>query len=529
MGFWDRSLLICKSLCDYGHQSVRHLSQQLGLSKSSVHRLRQARERRSGFPEATLWDTEAGHQWLTRLVVATLYTFGLKRGVGMDTLSEFFVRLRLQHHLGCSPTALRGVMQALETSLMETAQAWEQAGTPTGEGREIIGAVDETFLEHMLLVFMDLPSGYLLVEEVAAERTYATWKAVVDERLKSLGATVLYLVSDRAKALIQLAETGFECLSMPDFFHCLHDIVKSYSLAIGRQLRHAQQELAHVETRLTRCLDRAPGCQANEERALLVAARCAEVQRWTEVQRTYHNHLETLSLALHPFDLADSAAQTSTQVARRLQVEVEAIEALAARHQLPACHAVRSKVRKQLPALAALVDFWWAGVEQDLEHAGLSTPWRTWAREYLLPLVSWEHQAAHTRCARRKARLRKAAAASQTALDTHVLTPRLPRQALEEWQAWATQRVRAFQRTSSAVEGRNGYLAHMHRNQRGLPRKRHKVWTVLHNFACRALDGTTPATRFFGRAFPDLFETVLPYIAALPRPRQRKHGVGRRG
>lgn len=128
----------------------------------------------------------------------------------------------------------------LEKTIVETAQAWEKEGTTTGEVRDIIGAVDETFLEHMLLVFMDLPSGYLLVEEVAAERTDATWKAVVDERLKPLGATVLYLVSDRAKALIQLAETGFECFSMPDFFHCVHDIVKSYSLAIGRRLRHAQ-------------------------------------------------------------------------------------------------------------------------------------------------------------------------------------------------------------------------------------------------------------------------------------------------
>jgi hypothetical protein len=521
MGFWDRSLLICKSLCDYGHQSVRHLAQQLGLSKSSVHRLRQARERRRGFPEAALWETEAGHQWLTRLVVATRYTFGLKRGVGLETLSEFFVRLRLQHHLGCSPTALRGVMQALEQNVMETAQAWEQAGTTTGEGREIIGAVDETFLEHMMLVFMDLPSGYLLVEEVAADRTYTTWKAVVDERLKPLGATVLYLVSDRAKALIQLAEMGFECLSMPDFFHCLHDIVKSYSLAIGQKLKQAQQALTQAEA----CLAKRPD---NRESALLVEAQHAAVTRWAEVQRTYRQHLATLSLTLHPFNIDDATPQTSMQVARRLHAEVEAIEALAAHHQVPTCDAARTKVRKQLPALAALVDFWWAGVEQDLEHAGLSTSWRTWAKGYLLPLVYWEHQAAHTRCARRKARLRKAVAASQMAFDTHVLTPRLPRQALEEWQAWATQRVRAFQRTSSAVEGRNGSLAQMHHNQRGLPQKRYKVWTVLHNFDCHALDGTTPAMRFFGRGFPDLFETILPSMAALPRPRQRKHGVGRR-
>ena len=167
-----------------------------------------------------MWETEEGRRWLTRLVVATLYTFGLKRGVGLDTMSEFFARLRLETQVGCSPSALRGVMQTLEAAILETAEAWEQDGVADGEVREIIGAVDETFLEQMMLVFQDVPTGYLLLEDVADDRTYATWKALVDERLKALGTGVLYLVSDRAKALIQLAEKGLECLSMPDFFHC---------------------------------------------------------------------------------------------------------------------------------------------------------------------------------------------------------------------------------------------------------------------------------------------------------------------
>ena len=94
-----------------------------------------------------------------------------------------------------------------------------------------------------MLVLMDLPTGYLLLEEVAEDRTYATWKAVVEGRLKALGAGVRYLVSDRAKALIQLAEQGLECLSMPDFFHVLHELVKSYALAIGRRVRHAHKQL----------------------------------------------------------------------------------------------------------------------------------------------------------------------------------------------------------------------------------------------------------------------------------------------
>src|SRR5713226_318300 len=265
MGFWDKSLRIFKCLCDHGKQSVRHIAHKTGLSKSSVHRLQQAMERRDRHPESWWWETEEGRQWLTRLVVAAPYTFGLKRGVGMDTLSEFFARLRLETQVGCSPSALRGVMEALAVAIVETAGAWEQDGVAAGEVRDIIGAVDETFLEQMMLVVQDVPTGSIVQEEVADDRTYATWKALVDERLKTLGTSVLYVVSDRAKALIQLAEKGLECLSMPDFFHLVHEIVKSYSLAVGRRLSQAHKDLAQAEAVLESCSGLAQGAEAEAE------------------------------------------------------------------------------------------------------------------------------------------------------------------------------------------------------------------------------------------------------------------------
>ncbi len=227
---------IFKSLCENANQSIRQLARQTGISKSSVHRLKKAIERRDHSPESWLWETEDGRRWLTRLLAATLYTCGLKRGVGLETMSEFFTHLRLTTQVGCSPAALRGVMAVLEAALLETAGAWEKDGRAEGEVRESIGAVDETFLQRMMLVFMDLPTGYLLLEAVAEDRTYATWKTLVDERLKALGTEVWYLVSDRTNALIQLAEKGLECPSMPDVFHVVHEIVQSYSLAIGRCL-----------------------------------------------------------------------------------------------------------------------------------------------------------------------------------------------------------------------------------------------------------------------------------------------------
>jgi hypothetical protein len=110
------------------------------------------------------------------------------------------------------------MMKRLEPLSLETAKTWESEASATGEVRDLIGAVDETFLEYMMLVLMDLHSGYILLEEVAEDRTYTTWKALVDQRLDTLKCGVRYLVSDRAKALIQLAEKGFGCLSIPDFF-----------------------------------------------------------------------------------------------------------------------------------------------------------------------------------------------------------------------------------------------------------------------------------------------------------------------
>ena len=145
--------------------------------------------------------------------------------------------------------------------------------------------------------------------------------------------------------------------------------------------------------------------------------------------------------------------------------------------------------------------------------------------QVLLPLQYWREAVRRTSCPRRKAILRQALEAVQHHFEAHPLTQQLHPDVLESWLAWAAEQSKAFQRASSAIEGRNGHLSQMHHNHRGLPKHRYPVWTSLYNFDCRASDGTTPASRFFRRDFPDLFETVLTHIEELPRPRQRKQAA----
>jgi DNA-binding IclR family transcriptional regulator len=74
MGLWAKSRLIFNFFRDHTKASIRHIAVETGLSKSSVHRLRQALERRDVHPESWLWETAEGRRWLVRLVVASLYT-----------------------------------------------------------------------------------------------------------------------------------------------------------------------------------------------------------------------------------------------------------------------------------------------------------------------------------------------------------------------------------------------------------------------------------------------------------------------
>jgi hypothetical protein len=530
MGVWAKSLQIVNCLCDNGKQSVRWIAQKTGFSKSSVHRLQQARERRDTHPESWWWETEDGRCWLLRLVVATLYTFGCTRGVGAETISAFFGRLHLETHVGCSPSALRGVMHALEHVILETATAWEHEGVAAGEVRPIIGAVDETFLERMMLVFMDLVRGSLLFDEVAEDRTSTTWSALVEARLEALGVGVWYLVSDRAKALIKLAEKGLECVSIPEVFHLIHDLVKSYSLAICGHLRQARQALHQARESLTTC-QASPRSRAETQQAQAEVEACeAEVERWESVHSTSRYHLETVSLLVHPWRLCNSTPQTSQEVERRWHAEIDAITTLSDTHGLPAKKKAVDKIRKQLAGVSALVDWWWQRVWHDvLQQVALTPMWQRWVDEQLLPLMSWQHHVSRTRCPRRKAKLVQALEAVQDTFDKHPITQQLAPDVLEGWKAWAAEHAKAFQRASSAVEGRNGALAQLHHHQRGVPKQRYKVWTVLHTFDCRAPEGTTPAARFFRRGFPDLFETVLSTIDDLPRPRKRNQAMALSG
>jgi hypothetical protein len=406
MGFWQRSRLIFHSFRHNANASMRQVARHTGLSKSRVHRLEQAMERRKCHPESCLWETEEGHRWLLRLVVAVLSHFGLKRGGGAETMHAFFACLHLEQQVGCAPSTLRAVMAQLEHLILETTAALEREGIAQGQMGPMVGAVDATFLERMMVVCMDLVRGSILFEAVADDRTSEPWHGRVKARLDPLKPRVLSLVSDRAQALITLAETGLACPSIPEVFPLLDELGKGYALAISSQWKAAHQALSQVQAHL----DQLPASGTSETEAQAaqsaVAACEAEGSHGAQVREASRAHLKAMSLPVFPWRVTDSTPQTSQEVAVHLTAEVAAIQALLETNGVPVKQQVLGKVRPQLAGVAGVIDLWWQELRQDVQSQRVLTPmWAHWVEAHLLPFMYWEQQGLRTRCPRRKAKL----------------------------------------------------------------------------------------------------------------------------
>jgi len=518
----QRAQRVFETIREGSQQSIRRIAAATGLPKSSVHRHKQAIERRNQYPESGLWETTAGGQWLRLLVLGTVYSFGIKGGIGAETLSEFFDLLQLPMQVGVSPSALRNLEVVVRKAILEYQQQQQKALGETQTAIEICAAADETVFERDVLVLMDLSSGYILVEEEVENRQYETWLDKAQTALTQVGVRVRSLVSDRAPALIKLALEGFECPSIADLFHPLWDLSKSVGAALSRQLAQAQKKLAQAQQRLVQLTASTQVTTTQQTLIEQLQAQCVLLQSG---QHTYHRLKQQLTLTVHPFGLSDSGFKTTAEIKAQLEQLLLQLETLQNTHQLPKPTSALNKLRQQIPALAIGVNTWWHWVESTLDLEHWDTSLTNWLLGQLLPTVYWQLQLNKTKSRSLRRIYRNAHRHAHQAMLNNAFTATLASEAFDHWQEWARQMAGKFHRASSAVEGRNGYLSNRHHTARGFWANHLPVLTVIHNFDLKRSDGTTAAQRLFGRQFPNLFAWVMERMGELPRPRISKKSV----
>lgn len=509
---FQRRLNIVDFIAQQGQQTLEQIAKALGIHFSSVWRHQKAIELLQTHPISQFWSSPAGMRYLIVVFSAVIYCFGIKQGTGAESLSEFFCLIGLKGHVATSPSALRDFKKQLIGVINQYGEE-HQAQIP--ENKPLIGGTDETFFGLPILVLMELSSSYIFFEVEKENRSFESWSEEVDKlELPPMRA----MVSDGAKALLKLAIDRLHCVHLPDVFHLLRNLGQPWVRVLGRErkrLERITQELKAGEDK-----QRSPKLQSAYEQR--IQEHQQQQQAFALWEKTYQQAMVNITTAIHPFILENGEWQLWQDLEKRLQEPLKQMEALAQELNISKAFSEIETFRRHIPSLAQGLHLWWQGLLQDLAQRSQDPLLHDWVIGRLLPFVYWEQQAQKTSTPALKAIYQQAAQQSKKALDAHVVSAQLQADDYHGWWFWAQQQCGYFQRTSSAIEGRNGALSRLHHASRGFSPERLNALTIIHNFDVRRADGTTPAERLFEQKFPPLFEWLVGQVQYLPLPRKSK-------
>jgi hypothetical protein len=317
---------------------------------------------------------------------------------------------------------------------------------------------------------------------------------------------ILYFVSDRAKALINLAKKKHQCPSVADCFHFKYNLNKLLSLALSAKLRSAQLNLAQsTATTEVRCIEAADSAYAT-------------IQFHTDL---YVESMANISQILHPYSQGNKK-QTKESATVEMNTTLSNIEQVIEQCQIKDTYKLFNKSKNQLDDVISVIPLWHNFVADELELLLLNEKTKKWFTEFLLPKIYWEQALKKTKYPPQRNYIKQQISRCKTV--EFQMIDKVSEQEHEKLYQKALFLSAKFQRTSSRVEGRNGFLSQINHNQKSFDKTRLQVMTVIHNFDTRGVDGKMPAERLFGNkmSFEPLFEYIIKNIQELPRPRKRK-------
>ena len=388
-------------------------------------------------------------------------------------------------------------------------------------------------------------------EQSSERRDVESWYAPIQTITNRFGLKIKQLVSDRASGLLKLSKAEYlNVPSMPDLFHFNQLLGRKAGIIIGRKWKQALKAYLEIKETKAYYSQRQP----LEYRYL-----------WQKTCRSsYQKSIANIHRAIHPFvekiEIGQTLWKSIVTIEKEIKQSICSID-----KQLIISNSLKKHGEKDIEELYE--------VTQDLQNDGLQIEtleqlhrqipdilkgvehWQEWTKQriekfllqsyeielfpqleqqeikiyllqIILPMMYWQVILNRTPSKKRNRNLRihyqKIIEEAICRWQNHPITKQLTEEQQLICQQWAERIARSFQRASSQVEGRNGYLAFIHKAHRGLTEQRLNVLTVVHNFDIRGIDNKTPAERLFQKEFPDVFEFILDNVTSFSQPRQRK-------
>jgi Family of unknown function (DUF6399) len=402
--------------------------------------------------------------------------------------------------------------------------------------QDITGTQDATFTGGLCLVAIAPLSNSILLEEGAEAREHDTWNTRMEHALAPLKCHLIQSTSDEAPGLLAYVAQPLGAHHSPDLFHRQPELSQAVAAPLAAKQRAAEKAVITAEETLQQAQEHAQRNHAEPHRRgpgrPPTAPPCLEqAQQEVALARQEHQRLAgqreqgTQSIRAightYPFvDLERGVRRNGKRIAGEIRAHIDTIRTIAPQEHLSeTCLGRIEKAARVGPKRQATIEFVSGYVRQQVRQLDLAPPASYAMHAHLIPSYYLD-RVASTRTV-------------TTGKPLHALAERLRTPLFEPagvcgtlnpveqntLKREAAKLAEVFQRSSSNVEGRNGYLSLRNHQLRGLdhPRKR-ACLTAIHNFFLTRADGTTAAERFFGQKPRSMFTAILDTVAIPPAP-----------
>jgi Family of unknown function (DUF6399) len=519
-----------------GH-SLRQAAKALEVPRSTLQAWRAYHESLDEHPAVVAFFHSApGLAFLHRLVVAIHLVCTEVGACGIRLVCLLLNLTALDRFVAASYGIQQQVNRQVEEAIVTYRREESARLAKDMPAKAITLAQDETFTGGLCLVAMEPKSNYIVLEQAAHARDQATWQTLMEQALSGLNCQVIQSTSDEAPGLLAYVEHRLGAHHSPDVFHVQHELVKAVSGPLATKQRAAAKAASEAQERLEHVQAQRQGAGATPEKRppgrppklpisqeqLAQDAQVAsqECERLSAQREQIAQSIRAIGQAYHFVDLERGVRRNGKLIATDIQAHIDTIRAVAHEASLSqTCLDRIAKAERVVPKMQATIEFVSGYVWQQIRQLDLAAPVSYALHAHLIPACYLE-RVAQRRTVSAGEPLRELAECLRTPLfEPGGAFAELSEVEQSQLTHQAKELAEVFQRSSSNVEGRNGYLSLRNHQLRGLDRPRKRAClTAIHNFFLTREDGTTAAERFFGQKPQSMFAAILQAVDLPPAP-----------
>jgi hypothetical protein len=341
--------------------------------------------------------------------------------------------------------------------------------------KEITATQDETFTGGLCLVAIEPVSNYILLEHTAEARDHDTWNVLMADALAVLNCKVIQATSDEAPGLLAYVEQHLGAHHSPDLFHVQHELSKAVAAPMAVKQRAAAKAVTTAAEQLSRVQEHIQRVDAQRERRgpgrppkavpsleqaqQEVEATRQEYQRLTGQREKVGQSIRAIGHAYHFVDLDRGVRRNGKLIASDIQAQIDTLRTIAQHEGLrETCLARIEKAARVVPKMQVTIEFVSGYVRQQVRQLDLTQPQFYAMHAHLIPSYYLE-RVASTRTVTQGEPLRALAERLRTPLfEPSGALGALRPVTQSPLKGEAAKLAEVFQRASSNVGGRNGYL-----------------------------------------------------------------------